>query len=251
MPAIDVANRMNEIYTDARFAVNRVSFLDATCRDYSDDIARFLASSVDGEPCWIDNYYATEGRHYPGTLNIRFPAPNANHSTPLNWYRQSYNIGGGARRRPLYNGGLAAGFYISVAGPDKNLRLAPDANNYYFEWDSRNGYLRFYNESLHPAHIPEAVRLAGPEDGTVVDANGVILSCDISENAVSYQLLFGAAPDRLNYLVSETPGPPEETITTFPFETTYWTIKVRDEYGSTVYADPIRIIAQNVTASNN
>lgn len=248
MPAIDVANRMNEIYTDARFAVNRVSFLDATCRDYSDDIARFLASSVDGEPCWIDNYYATEGRHYPGTLNIRFPAPNANHSTPLNWYRQSYNIGSGARRRPLYNSGRAAGFYISVAGPNKNLRLAPDANNYYFEWDSRTDYLNFYDESLHPARIPEAVTLVGPEDGAVVDANGVVLSCDISENAVSYQLLFGAAPDRLNYLVSETPGPPEETITTFPFETTYWTIKVRDEYGSTVYTDPIRIKAQNVTA---
>lgn len=246
MPAIDVANHLNETYADARFAVNRVSLLDAACRIYSDDIAKFLASSVDGEACWIDNYYSTMGTYYPGTLNIRYPVPPADYSTPFIWYQQSHQPSG--PRGNIYNNGVTAGYYISVAGPDKNLRLPPDANNYYFEWNFQTGYLRFYNESLYPAHIPEAVSLAGPEDGVVVDANGVVLSCDISENAVSYQLLFGAAPNRLNYLVSDTPGPPEETITIFPFETTYWTIKVRDEYGSTVYTDPIRIKAQNVTA---
>ncbi|MDT8301335.1 MAG: right-handed parallel beta-helix repeat-containing protein [Sedimentisphaerales bacterium] len=37
-------------------------------------------------------------------------------------------------------------------------------------------------------------------------------------------------------------------MTEFPFETTYWTIRVHDEYGSSVYADPIRIKSGNVTA---
>ena len=247
LPAIDVAVRVNETYADARFAVNRVSLLDAACRDFSDDIAKLVSSSVDGERCWIDNYYATAGRFYPGTLNIRFPVPPAEHSSPFVWYQQSNNPGGGARSRPVYNGGVTAGYYCSVAGPAKNLQLASDVENYYFEWNSQTDSLRFYNESQYPGRIPEAVELVGPPDGTLVDSNGVVLSCEISENTVGYQLLFGPTAHDLNYLVSYTPGPPEEVITEFPFETTYWTIRVHDEYGSTVFADPIRIKSSNVS----
>jgi parallel beta-helix repeat protein len=248
MPAIDVAVRLNETYADARFAVNRISLLDAACRDFSDDIAKLLAGSVDGERCWIDNYYATAGRFYPGTLNIRFPAPPAEHSTPFVWFQQSNNPGGGARSRPVFNGGVTAGYYLSVAGPGKNLQLASDPENYYFEWNSQNDALKFYDESLYPGRIPEAVKLIGPADGTLADANGVVLSSETSENAVGYQLLFGPTAHDLNFLASYTPDPPEEIITEFPFETTYWTIRVCDEYGSTVYADPIRIKSSNVTA---
>ena len=248
MPAIDVAVRLNESYADARFAVNRVSLLDAACRTFSDDIATLLAGSVDGERCWIDNYYSTMGRFYPGTLNIRFPVPPAEHSTPFVWYQQSNNPGRGARSRPVYNGGVTAGYYLSVAGPNKNLQLASNAENYYFEWNSQTDILRFYNESLYPGRIPEAVKLVGPADGTLVDVNGMVLSCETSDNAVGYQLLFGPTAQDLNYLASYTPGPPEEVITEFPFETNYWTIRVHDEYGSTTYADPIRIKSSNVTA---
>jgi hypothetical protein len=248
LPAIDVAVRLNETYADARFAVNRVSLLDAACRNFSDDIAKLISTSVDGERCWIDNYYATAGRFYPGTLNIRFPAPPAEHSTPFVWYQQSNNPGGGARSRPVYNGGVTAGYYLSVAGPAKNFQLASDPENYYFEWNSQTGSLRFYNELQYPGRIPEAVKLIGPADGTLADANGVVLSCEISDNAVGYQLLFGPTAHDLIYLASYTPDPPEEVITEFPFETTYWTIRVHDEYGSTTYADPIRIKSSNVTA---
>ncbi|MBW7992180.1 MAG: hypothetical protein FVQ84_19490 [Planctomycetes bacterium] len=247
MPAIDVAVRLNETYADARFAINRVSLLDAACRDFSDDIAKLISTSVDGEKCWIDNYYATAGRFYPGTLNIRFPAPPAEHSTPFVWFQQSNNIGRGVRSRPIYNGGVTAGYYLSVTGPGKNLQLANDAENYYFEWNSQTDSLSLYNESQYPGRIPEAVKLIGPADGTISDANGVVLSCEISANAVGYQLLFGPTAHELNYLVSDTPDPPEEVITEFPFETTYWTIRVHDEYGSTVYADPIRIKSGNIT----
>jgi hypothetical protein len=247
MPAIDVAVRLNETYADARFAVNRVSLLDTDCRDFSDDIAKLVTGSVNGERCWIDNYYATEGRFYPGTLNIRFPAPPAEHSTPFDWFQGSNNLGRGARSRPIYNGGITAGYYLSVAGPGKNFQLAPDAENYHFEWNSQTDVLRFYDGSLYPGRIPEAVKLIGPADGTLADANGVVLSCETSENAVGYQLLFGPTAHDLNYLVSDTPDPPEEVITEFPFETTYWTIRACDEYGSTIYADPIRIKSNNVT----
>lgn len=247
MPAIDVAIRVNETYADARFAVNRVSLLDAACRDFAKDIAKFLASSVDGEPCWIDNYFATLARFYPGTLNIRFLAPPAIHSTPLDWYQQSpepfYWPDG-----DIHNNGVTAGYYLSVAGPGKNLRLAADPNNYYFQWDPQTNYIRFYDESQYPGRIPQAPTLVGPEDGDIVEANGAVLSCESNENAVGYQLLFGAAPHRLNYLVSDTPSPPQQVITAFPFQTTYWTIRIRDKYGSTIYADPIRIEADIVRA---
>ena len=47
-----------------------------------------------------------------------------------------------------------------------------------------------YNESLYPGRLPEPITLVGPEDGGVVDANGVFLSCQTSANAVRYQLIF-------------------------------------------------------------
>ncbi|MBN1806138.1 MAG: right-handed parallel beta-helix repeat-containing protein [Sedimentisphaerales bacterium] len=247
MPAMDIAVRLNGAYADARYAINRVSLLDATCRDYSDDIAKLASGSIDGESCWIDNYYATSGTFYPGTLNIRFPAPEASHYSPLEWFQSSYTSGGGARSRPIYNDGITAGYYCSVAGPGKNLQLSSGIGNYYFEWNSRNNTLRYHNESLYSARIPEAVKLVGPEDGTFVGANGVVLSCETNDKAVSYQLLFGSTAHNLTYLVSDTPNPPEDVIKEFPFETTFWTVRVKDEYGTTIYADPVSIESDNVT----
>ncbi|GAG95171.1 unnamed protein product, partial [marine sediment metagenome] len=66
-----------------------------------------------------------------------------------------------------------------------------------------------------------------------------VLSCQPSQNAVGYQLLMGPDPYDMEYLISDTPNPPENVISIFPCETTYWTIKARDQYGSTIYADPI------------
>jgi hypothetical protein len=243
MPAIDVAIHLNTIYADARYAVNRVSYFDTACRDYPAYNTEFLNSSVDGEMCWIDNYIATMGRTYSGTLNIRFPSP-ATHSTPVNWFMNSPEPANWPDN-DLYNDGITAGYYLSVAGPGKNFRLAPDANNYYFLWNSGTNYLELNDESRYPARILEPVTLLGPEEGTVVDTNGVILSCEVSERAVGYQLLFGADPEHLNYLISDTLEPPQGVINTFPFETVYWTIKAHDEYGATIFADPARIESRN------
>jgi hypothetical protein len=51
------------------------------------------------------------------------------------------------------------------------------------------------------------------------------------------------------HVISDTPDPPTEVITTFPFERTWWTVKVRDQYGSTIYADPLCIDAGTLTTS--
>ena len=141
--------------------------------------------------------------------------------------------------------------YLSVAGPGKNFQLAPGSNKYYFKWigdydSGEPGYLDFSNESLYPGKILEPVTLVGPAEGDTVGAGGATFSCEVSENAVGYQLLLGCSPGRMSILISDTATPPSEIITTFPFENTYWTIKARDQFGSTIHADPILIKPENV-----
>lgn len=241
--AIDVALRLNEAYADARFAVNRVSLLDAACP--SDYILRFVASAVDGEPCWIDNYHATNSPYRRGVLNVRFPAPPATHGTPPGWFERSIDAStwpGG----DLHNGGVTAGYYLSVVGPGKNLRLAPDANDYYFEWNASTDCLEFHDESRYPARIPKPATLIGPDNGAILDANGAVFGCESTDGAVRYQLLLGADPQHLNYIVSDTPVPPQEPLAVFPFETTYWTVVTTDECGATIYPDPARVDSGSV-----
>ncbi len=82
-----------------------------------------------------------------------------------------------------------------------------------------------------------------------MDSKGVVLTCKESENAVGYQLLFGSNSYRvMDYtIISDIPTPPDEIITTLPFEKTWWTVRVRDEYGSTIYADPKPISIVNIS----
>ncbi|MCF7956403.1 MAG: hypothetical protein K9M75_11415 [Phycisphaerae bacterium] len=239
MPAMDVANRMNSFYGDGRYAVNRVSLLDAACRDFEVDINTFVNNPVDGEQCWIDSYIATVSRRYPNVLKITFPG--GSHGDPVNWYSSSIyesSYPGG----DMYNGGIMGGYYYSVAGPGKNLQLASDTSKYYFKWiNSEPDYLTFFDQSLYPGRLPEAVTLAGPADGDTLDAGGAVLSCLPSENAVNYKLLMGPDPYDMKHVISDTPTPPEGVITLLPYETTYWTVKAEDQYGSTIFADPICI----------
>jgi hypothetical protein len=264
MPAIDVGIHLNRVYKDARYAVNRVTHLDGNpaCRVmenwppqpspeawdvYLDTVELFLTSSVDGEQCWIDHCYGTSGYPYepiPRT-DILWVRTGLAHSPVRNWYRNSLT----GNDMNKFNSGLVAGAYWSVIGPGKNLQLAP-TDAYYFRWDGgeQSGSMSFYDETQFPGRLPEPVTLIGPEDGTIVDPNGAVFSCEVSENAVGYQLLFGSDPYRvMDYtIVSDTPEPPTEVITTFPFEQTFWTVRVYDEYGSTIYADPICIYPEIV-----
>lgn len=261
-PAVDVGIRLNLSYADARYAINRVTFFDTTtyCRDnYSESITTFLGSSVDGEQCWIDAYVSTLsglGYAYPpfheNVLNVWFPTATGSwfqrHVLAKNWYAAS--LTGSDMNK--FNNGVVAGAYWSVIGPGKNLQLAstPGVQTYKFQWygDASSGYMDYYDESNHPGRLPAPVTLVGPADGAVVDANGAVFSCEVSENAVGYQLLFGPDPYRVMdyFTISDTPTPPVEVITTFPFEQTWWTVKVHDQYGSTIYADPILVNSENL-----
>ena len=262
-PAVDVGIRLNLTYADARYAVNRVTFFDATsyCRDYySESIIAFLDSSVDGEQCWVDTYASTTGGGgfgaYPpfheNVLNVWFPTAAGSwlqrHNLAQSWYRAP--LTGSDMNK--FNHGVVAGAYWSVIGPGKNLQLAwtPDAQTYKFQWygDASSGYMDFYDEPNNPGRLPEPVTLVGPSGGAIVDANGVVLSCEVSENAVGYQLLFGRDAYHMVYLFSDTTSPPAESVTAFPFEQCWWTVRAYDEYGSTIHADPVHIKAGSVVA---
>lgn len=149
----------------------------------------------------------------------------------------------------LFKNGCVAGSYWSIIGPGKNLQLAstPDAETYKFRWtgSETSGLMNFYDETFFPGRLPEPITLIGPLSGE--DTNGAILTCLESENAVGYELLLGSDPHRvMDYIVvSDTPIPPSIAIaiTELPFKQTWWTVRARDQYGSTIHADPIRIDA--------
>ena len=267
-PAIDMGIYLNETYADRRYSINRVTLLDASgyCRDYKTSIERFLASAVDGEQCWIDNYSGTLPGSYgmkmdygfkSNVLNVWFDAATGpgtteyKHAIPGDFYGNSFID----LDLQDFNHGVIAGGYWSVIGPGKNLQLAstPDVEAYKFTWygDASSGYMDFYDEPNHPGRLPELVTLVGPEDGAVVDANGAVFSCEVSENAVRYQLLFGSDPYRvMDYIVvSDTQSPPVEVIGEFPFEKTWWTVKAYDSFESTIHADPRYINAMIVSES--
>jgi hypothetical protein len=248
MPAIDVAIYMNKTFADPRYAVNRVTFQEAACRDYSEDINEFLASRVDGEQCWIDNYYSTHGRYSPGAITVRFPVPPANHGTPTFWYFNSI-LFPETWSKDVYNGGVVAGTYLSVFGEAKNLDIV-DPFPYYFEliglYDPSSphgepGYIEFYDENTYPGKLLQPVTLVGGVDGATVGSEGARLSCLKSNQVVRYQLLFGSDPANVKHVVSETSMPPSQVITQFPFEKTYWTIRAFDQYGNSIHADPMCI----------
>ncbi len=256
VPAIDVALRLNKTYADARYAVNRVSFLDASTfvlgyDEYSARVADFLANPVEGEQCWLDSYITSFGDFYPNALNVGFQQGvgmlENPHQLPRFWYYNSLTDGD----MNVFNNGVIAGSYWSVVGPGRNLQLAstPQVQTYKFMWhgNSSSGYMDYFDELEHPGRLPEPITLVGPIG--IGDTNSVILTCKESENAIGYQLLFGPDPYRvMDYIViSDTPHPPNQVIIDLPFEETWWTVRARDQYGSTIYADPVSINLEDLT----
>ena len=255
-PAIDVGIHLNRIYRDARYAVNRVTLLDAPCRWYEDwalpfkYAELFLTSAVDGEQCWIDEYYGLDAYGVPHRY-FKWPdelvvSLGISHGAVRGWYE--YSVTNNDMNN--FNSGVVASAYWSVIGPGKNLQLAPQTDAYYFRWDgnTQSSVMSIFDEALHPGRLPEPVTLVVPENDSFADANGVILSCEVSENSIGYQLIFGQDPYHMTYLVSDTPNPPCDPITTFPFEQCWWTVRAYDEYGSTIHADPVCIKSESVIA---
>jgi len=242
IPAIEVPGYMNSTYQDRRYAVNHVTNFDGSA--CMSDISRFLASRVDREQCWVDNYPDAAQNFLP-CLTVKLPAAFG-HCGGLRWYKNSLTYSDMNQfTSPVAGPGVVAGAYWSVIGPGRNLQLAltPYTETYRFKWDGSmwSGYMDFYNQSSYPGRLPEPVTLIEPAD--IESPGGLVLTCEESQNAVGYQLLIGRDPYRVMdfEIISDTPGPPTEVITEVPKGAKYWTIKVRDQWGSTIYADPLRL----------
>lgn len=235
LPAMEVAWYGNRTYQDARYAVNRVSLLDAVCSNLGSRVAQFQTNRIAGEQCWVDNYISNDpnyGRQpiLPGAFNI-ICKPARNHGYPVDRYLSS--------SLDYTNGGMTAFAYLSLLGSGKNYQLNTASKKYYFTIDASES-ITFFDQSLYPGKILAPVQLTGPADGVTMDASGAALSCEPVENAVGYQLLLGATPYRvMDYdIISDTPNPPTQTISTLPQEGAWWTVRAYDQFGSTIYADP-------------
>jgi len=257
-PAIEVGTILNRTYQDARYAVNRVTLFEVQyCLNYTASVRVFLESSVNNEQCWIDNYvssayFRTSGdakwTSFPGVLTVWFDMADnptidfwTKHPLAKEWYANSLT-------NPSmndFNTGLVAGAYLSVVGPGRNLQLSAihDREIYKFKWfgDETEGHMDFFDEERFSGRLPEPVRLVDPV--AAEDGSGIVLVCEESENAVGYELLVGADPSRVMdfQVVSDIATPPNYILRAVPFEETWWTVRARDEHGSTIYSDPERL----------
>ena len=108
----------------------------------------------------------------------------------------------------MYNQGVTAGYFLSVDGPARNLQIATDDLTYYFKCpEVAVGCLQQTNGAIDPGLLPEPVALIGPEDGAEAGPYGVVLSCEESQQATSYELLFGPDPVNMTTTVSQTSTP--------------------------------------------
>lgn len=247
-PAVDAAIRMNRSYHDPRYAVNHVAELDAPCRWQYTSWEAYVASNellhssaVDGEPLRHEHYW---GEAFPmasvprGVVGIYLEGRD--HAGVPNWYGNS--LGNPAANE--FNHGVVAGAFWSVAGPGRNLQVTAADVGYCFH-STPEGDMVMFDENAYPGCFPEPVVLGAMVEraGASGDIDGAVLTCDACENAAGYQLLFGSDPHRVAdfAVVSDTPGPPTDVVRDIPDGETWWTIRVRDEYGSTIYADPIRL----------
>ncbi len=241
-PALDSAIRLNTVYRDARYAVNRVVLLDAACRDHAAAVRQYVENPVDDEPAWVENFYAPGaglGSFWPRAVNILIGGTG--HTAVNTLYRNSINPN--MFTTGVYNHGLVAcGAFTSVVAHGANYRISGSTGSpYFFQWvgDTVQGHLEYYHKAAYPGALPEPITAAGPADGAVVGGDGATMSCGPSENAVAYDFLWGTEPHDLQVVYSSGSPPTVSTGMLPPGETLYWTLQARDAFGST-YRPPVR-----------
>jgi len=241
-PALDSAGRLNAVYRDTRYAVNRVVLLDAACRDHTAAVQQYVENPVGDEPAWVENFYAPGaglGSFWPRAVNILIGGTG--HTAVNTLYRNS--IDPNMFTTGVYNHGLVAcGAFTSVVAHGANYRISGLASSpYFFQWvgDTVQGYLVYYYQKVYPGALPEPIAPTGPADGAIIGSGGATMSCGPSENAVAYEFLWGTDPHSLQVVYASGSPPTIATGMLPPGETFYWALQVRDAFGST-YRPPVR-----------
>ena len=238
MPAFDVALRINTFYKDPRYAINRITMLDSACRDFEPNIEALRAAPLAGELFWIDNYYSAFGRFREGVYNVEFPNPPADHDTPNGWYPNSWTFESEEGNTVL------GGAFFSLAGPGRYHQLNTSRADYELGWQATTSrrFLLEDLETLSPAisqaALPAPVIPIGPEDGTLVGPEGILLSCEPAERAVRYQVVVGPERHRVTTVISDSPSPPSEKRLALPYPETYWSVRALDANGSFAFSPP-------------
>jgi hypothetical protein len=240
-PAMEVARYLSVNYKDPRYVVNRVSLLDAVCSSSTTLVNQFYTNRPAGEQCWVDNYISNDTSYsiasaISGTLNLSC-VPKRSHSYPVSRYMSS-NL-------TYDNNGFDAFGYLSVIGEGKNYQLNFVNNKYFFKIDA-NENIGYYNQSSYPGKILAPVKLIGAPDGYDAGTHEALLWCLPCENAVKYELLMGPDKHSMIYKICESNQPIQKFVIEFPFKNTYWTIKSYDQFGSSIFADPIVIKSDNI-----
>lgn len=244
MPAIGVGVRLNTVYADPRFAVNRVMLLDAACMDYTGALQMFAENPVGGEAAWTENVMASNGYApwRPYALNIRVPGA---HSVPNERF---FGLGGDPAFYTLgpYNQGQTGGLFLSVGMEGARYQLPIAANlPYFFNWNwgdggKTYGYFTYADEANYPGSMPEPPLLIGPANGAIVGANAVTLGCTSSLHTRLYELLWAEQGHDLQVVLS-SPQPIGVSTGPLPAGKTYlWTIRVSDRFGTTWQDDTRR-----------
>ncbi len=242
MPAIEVAVRLNTVYADARFAVNRVMLLDAACRNYTDLLKRFVENPVNGEAAWVENVMASGGVNLwrPYAVNIRELGSHSSVNERL------FGLGGDPAFYTLgpYNRGLGGVLFSSVGVEGAHYRL-PVAENmpYYFNWiwDGSGkicGHFSYVDEWDFPGSLPEPTVLIGPVNGEVVGTGPVMLGCTRSLHTATYELLWAEGGHELQVVYTSSQPISVSTGLLPPAKTYLWSIRIRDRFGATWQDDP-------------
>jgi len=148
--AIDVARRLNTVYRDPRYAINRVTLLCFGNRDVynlQQTVDLLISHPVKSEMCQIDNYMLAEPTHcvtgpLHNTLNVVF-----NHEMDLSsifqWYKNSLTY----PDMNVFNDGVVAGAYWSVIGPGWEESLEPGTNRYEWIGETMQGEMCLYQDA--------------------------------------------------------------------------------------------------------
>lgn len=233
-PALDLGILVNTMAKGLAYEVEQVVLMDSPCYAYEDRIEVFNNSGGVGKPRVVFNLLGAlrnADEPYPNTVNAFIMD---SHDDVFWWYVNTLGMETGN----AYSNGMGSGAFWSVFGEGQHLDFGRKTGKplYFYKWtgDEKQGAYALYSTTSGNGLLPEPVRLNAP---IYDEDNKVLLTCQASENAVAYELLVGAESDNMALLGSSAPKPFDVAVA-LPEGTRYWTIRVRNQYGTSIFATP-------------